>query len=40
MYMYMGLSIHETHVTANNSTYNNVVFFYVLDLKIVYYNNY
>ena len=29
------LSIHETHVNANN-----VVFFSVSDLKIVYYNNY
>ena len=28
-----------THVTANNDTNNNVVFF-VLDLKIVCYNNY
>ena len=34
------LKIHGTHVTANNSTNNNVVFFFVLDLKIVYYNNY
>ena len=38
---YLGcLNIHETHVTANNSTNNNVVFFFVLDLKIVFYNNY
>ena len=35
-----GLNIHRTHVTANNSTYDNVVFFFVSDLKIVYYNNY
>ena len=34
------LSIHGTHVTANNSTNNNVVFFFVSDLKTVYYNNY
>ena len=34
------LRIHGTHVTANDSTNNNVVFFFVLDLKIVYYNNY
>ena len=27
-------------MTAHNSTTNNVVFFFVLDLKIVYYNNY
>ena len=33
------LNIHETHVTAYNSTNNNVLFF-VSDLKIVYYNNY
>ena len=31
------LNIHGTHVTAND---NNVVFFFILDLKIVYYNNY
>ena len=29
-----------THVTPNNSTNNNVVFYLVYDLKIVYYNNY
>ena len=29
------LSIHETLVTANNFTNNNVVFFFVSDLKIV-----
>ena len=34
------LNIHGTHVTANNSTTNNVVFFFVLDLITVYYNNY
>ena len=33
------LNIHGTHVTANNSTNDNV-FFFVSDLKIVYYNNY
>ena len=33
------LNIHGTHVTANNSTNNNV-FFFVSDLKIVYSNNY
>ena len=37
---YIGrLNIHGTHVTATNSTNNNVVFFFVSDLKIVYYNN-
>ena len=34
------LNIHGTHLTAKNSTNNNVVFFVVSDLKIVYYNNY
>ena len=34
------LNIHGAHVTANNSTNNNVVFFFVSDLKIVYSNNY
>ena len=34
------LNIHRIHVTANKSTNNNVVFFFVSDLKIVYYNNY
>ena len=29
-----------THVTANNSTNNNVVFFFASDLKIVYCKNY
>ena len=33
------LNIHRTHVTANNSA-NNVVFFFISDLKIVYNNNY
>ena len=33
-------NIHRTHVTANYSTNNKVVFFFVSDLKIVYYNNY
>ena len=33
------LNILGTNVTANNSTTNNV-FFFVSDLKIVYYNNY
>ena len=27
------LNMHETHLTANNSTNNNVVFFFVSDLK-------
>ena len=30
----------EIHVAANNSTNNNVGFFFVSDLRIVYYNNY
>ena len=34
------LKTHGTHVTANNSTNNNVEFIFVSDLKIVYYNNY
>ena len=33
------LNIYGIHVTANRLT-NNVVFFFVSDLKIVYYNNY
>ena len=33
------LNIHGNHVTANNPTNNNV-FFFVSDLKIVYYNPY
>ena len=38
---YIGcLNIHESHVTANNTTNNNVVLFFVSYLKIVYYNNY
>ena len=34
------VSIHGTHMTAYNSINNNVVFSFVSDLKIVYYNNY
>ena len=34
------LNIHRTPVTANNSTNNNVEFFLVSDLKIVYYKTY
>ena len=34
------LNIHGTHVTANNSTNNNVVFFFVFDLEIIHYNGY
>ena len=35
------LNIHETHVTANNSTTTNVLLvFFISDLKIVYNNNY
>ena len=33
------LNMHRTHVTANNSTTNNV-FFSATDLKMVYCNNY
>ena len=33
------LNIHWTHVTANNSTNNNVVLSFVSDFKTVYYNN-
>ena len=41
IYIYIGcLNIHGTHVTSNNSTTINVVFFFVSDWKIVYYNNY
>ena len=41
IYIYIWcLSIHWTSVTANKSTNNNVVFFFVPDLKIVYYKNY
>ena len=28
-----------THVTANNPTSNDIAFFSVLDLKIIYYNS-
>ena len=36
MYKYIGcLNLHGTHVTANDSTNNNVVFFIVSDLKII-----
>ena len=31
--------MYETHVTANNFTINNVVFFLISDLQIVYYKN-
>ena len=34
------LNIHGTHVTAKDSTNNNVVFFFISDFKIIYYNNY
>ena len=34
------LNIHGTHVTANNSTINNVVSSFISDLKVVYYYNY
>ena len=33
------LDIYGTHVTTNNSTNNDVVFFFVSDLKIVDCNN-
>ena len=40
-YLYIEcLNIHGIHVTINNSIKNNVEFFFVSDLKIVYYNNY
>ena len=40
IYIYIGcFNIHETHVTASDSTYNNIVLFFVSDLKIEYYNN-
>ena len=32
-------NVHGSHVTANNSTNNNVVVFFVSDFKTVYYNN-
>ena len=31
--------VYATHITAYNSTNNNVVLFFILDLKRVYYNN-
>ena len=34
------LNIYRTYVTAIDSNNNYVVFFFVSDLKIVYYNNY
>ena len=34
------LNIHETQMTTNNSTNNDIVFFFVSDLRIVYYDNY
>ena len=34
------LNIRGTHVTASNPTNNNVLFFFVVGLKIVYNNNY
>ena len=34
------LLIHGTHVTANNSTTYNVVFFFTSHLKIIDYNKY
>ena len=34
------LNIHGTHVTVNNSTNDYGMFFFVSDLKIIYYNNY
>ena len=33
------LNIRGTYVTANKSTYNNIEFFFLSDLKIFYYNN-
>ena len=33
------ISVHGTHVIAYNATNKNAVFFFVSDLKIVYYNN-
>ena len=36
----MCFNIHGTYVAANDFTNNNVIFFVVLDLKVVYYNNY
>ena len=40
MCVFIYLLSHGTHMTANNSTTNKVGFFFVSDLKIVYYNNY
>ena len=34
------LNMHGAHMTADKSTNNKVVFFFVSDLKIAYYNNY
>ena len=34
------LDIHGTHVTANNSINNNIVFFSYFRFEKVYYNNY
>ena len=34
------LTLHGTHMTAINSTNNNVVFFFVSNLKMIYNNNY
>ena len=40
-FIYTGcLNIHGAHVTANHSTTNDIVFFFVSDLKILYHNNY
>ena len=38
--LFLIVFIHGAPVTVYNSTYNNFMFFYVSDLKIVYYNNY
>ena len=38
--VFQGLSIHVTYMTPDNSTKNNVVFFFVSGLKIEWYNNY
>ena len=41
IYIYIWrLNIHGTHVTANNSTNNNVMFCFISDWKIVCYNNF
>ena len=34
------LNLNGTYVITNNSTYNNIVFFFVSDLNIVYNNNF